>query len=131
MTEKNIFAYKLCLSLNISDFSLFFMWKLQPPEKSHTLFPSNPPLKAEVLSSLEERGGGGAHYVSGKASFLTFLFLLYGCDFPDDVVSNIDIHVEDTTLYSKCDWVSGSWQQLKVAFELESDLQGALIWHRK
>ena len=106
------------------------MWKLQPPEKSHPLFPSNPPLKAEVLSSLEERGGG-AHYVSGKASFLTFLFLLYGCDFPDDVVSNIDIHVEDTTLYSKCDWVSGSWQQLKVAFELESDLQGALIWHRK
>ena len=41
--------------------------------------------------------------MSGKASFLTFLFLLYGCDFPDDAVSNIDIHVEDTTLYSKCD----------------------------
>ena len=59
MAEENILAYKLYLSLNISDFSLFFMWKLQPPEKSHTLFPSNPPLKAEVLSSLEERGGGG------------------------------------------------------------------------
>ena len=25
MTEKNIFAYKLFLSLNISDFNLFFM----------------------------------------------------------------------------------------------------------
>ena len=59
MAEENILAYKLYLSLNISDFSLFFMWKLQPPEKSHPLFPSNSPLKAEVLSSLEERGGGG------------------------------------------------------------------------
>ena len=35
MTEKNIFAYKLAslfllfLSLNISYFNLFFMWKLQ------------------------------------------------------------------------------------------------------
>ena len=31
MTEKNIFVYKLFLSLNISNFSLFFMWKFQPP----------------------------------------------------------------------------------------------------
>ena len=31
MTEKNIFAYKLFLSLNISDFNLFFMWQLQSP----------------------------------------------------------------------------------------------------
>ena len=30
MTEKNIFVYKLFLSLNISDFNIFFMWKLQP-----------------------------------------------------------------------------------------------------
>ena len=30
-TGKNIFAYKLFLLLNISDFNLFFMWKLQPP----------------------------------------------------------------------------------------------------
>ena len=53
MTEENIFAYKLYLSLNISDFNLFFMWKLQPPppEKSYPLFPNNPPLKVEVLSS--------------------------------------------------------------------------------
>ena len=31
MTGKNIFAYKLFLSLNISDFNLFFYLKLQPP----------------------------------------------------------------------------------------------------
>ena len=29
MTEKNIFAYEIFLSLNVSDFNLFFMWKLQ------------------------------------------------------------------------------------------------------
>ena len=53
ITEKNIFAYKLFLSLNISDFNLFIIWQLQPPspEKSHPLVPSNPPLKIEVLSS--------------------------------------------------------------------------------
>ena len=30
MTEKKFFAYKLFLSLNISDLNLFFMWKLNP-----------------------------------------------------------------------------------------------------
>ena len=32
-TDKNIFVYKLFLSLNISDFSLFFMQKLDPQQK--------------------------------------------------------------------------------------------------
>ena len=35
MTEKNIFAYKLFLSLNFSDFNLF-MWQLQIPVKKVT-----------------------------------------------------------------------------------------------
>ena len=52
MTEKNIFAYKLFLSLIIWDFNLFFMWKLQPPwKRSPPLFPSNPPLEVEIPSS--------------------------------------------------------------------------------
>ena len=57
MTEKNIFAYKLFLSLNISDFNLFFMEKLQPSplENVIPLFPSNPPLKVEVLSTLTKK----------------------------------------------------------------------------
>ena len=82
MTEKNIFADQLFLPLNISDFNLFLSENCTPPpppEKSHPLFPSNPSLKVEVLSSppflkiwleaqtppprqpLSERGG--AHYV--------------------------------------------------------------------
>ena len=32
-TDKNIFVYKLFLFLNISDFSLFFMQKLDPQQK--------------------------------------------------------------------------------------------------
>ena len=39
ITKKYIFAYKLFLSLNISDFSLCD--NCTPPEKSHLLFPSN------------------------------------------------------------------------------------------
>ena len=44
MTEKNIFACNLFLSLNISDFKFFC-------ENCIPLFPSNPPLKVEVLTS--------------------------------------------------------------------------------
>ena len=57
MTEKYIFAYKLFLSLNISIFqiliySLYENCNPPPPLKKVThLFPSNPPLKVEVLPS--------------------------------------------------------------------------------
>ena len=50
------------------------------------------------------------------------LFLLYIDDIPDDVVCDIAIYADDTTLYSKCDWASDLWQQLELASELESDL---------
>ena len=50
------------------------------------------------------------------------LFLPYINDLPDDVICNIAIYADDTTLYSKCDQASDLWQQLKLASELESDL---------
>ena len=50
------------------------------------------------------------------------LFLLYINDLPDDVIYNIAIYADDTTLYSKCDQASDLWQQLELASELESDL---------
>ena len=40
------------------------------------------------------------------------LFLLYINDLPDDVICNIAIYADDTTLYSKCDQASDLWQQL-------------------
>ena len=51
------------------------------------------------------------------------LFLLYINDLPDDVICNIAINADDSTLYSKCDQASGLWQQLELASELESDLR--------
>ena len=52
MTEKNIFAYRLFLSLNISDFNLFFCENCNPsPEKKSPPLSQQPPLKVEVLSS--------------------------------------------------------------------------------
>ena len=50
------------------------------------------------------------------------LFLLYINDLPDDVICDIAIYADDTTLYSKCDLASDLWQQLELASELESDL---------
>ena len=51
------------------------------------------------------------------------LFLLYINDLPDDVICNIAIYADDTTLYSKCDQSSDLWQRLELASELESDLR--------
>ena len=50
------------------------------------------------------------------------LFLLYINDLPCDVICNIAIYADDTTLYSKCNQASDLWQQLGLASELESDL---------
>ena len=59
------------------------------------------------------------------------LFLLCINDPPDDVICNIAIYADDTTLYSKCDQASDLWQQLELASELESDLQDTMDWGRK
>ena len=59
------------------------------------------------------------------------LFLLYMNDLPDDVICNIAIYTDDTTPYSKCDQASNPWQQLKLASELESDLQDTVDWGKK
>ena len=50
------------------------------------------------------------------------LFLLHINDLPDDVICDIAIYADDTTLYSRCDRASDLWQQLELASELESDL---------
>ena len=59
------------------------------------------------------------------------LFLLYIKDLPDDVICDIAIYADDTTLYSKCDLASDLWQQLELTSELESDLQDTVYWGRK
>ena len=59
------------------------------------------------------------------------LFLLYINDLPDDVICNIAIYADDTTVYSKCDQASDLWQQLELASELESDLRDTVDWGKK
>ena len=59
------------------------------------------------------------------------LFLLYINDSPDDIIFNIAIYADNTTLYCKCDQASNLWQQLELASKLESDLQDTVDWGRK
>ena len=68
MTEKNIFAYKLFLSLNISDFNYFYVKIATPPLKKVTPSKSWGPVKPPLFENLV--GGstppppaekGGAH----------------------------------------------------------------------
>ena len=58
------------------------------------------------------------------------LFLPCINDLPD-VICNIGIYADDTTLYSKWDQASDVWQQLELASELESDLRDTVDWARK
>ena len=59
------------------------------------------------------------------------LFLLYINDLPDDVICDIPIYADDTTLYSQCDHTSDLWQQLEWAPKLESDLHDTVDCGKK
>ena len=59
------------------------------------------------------------------------LFLLYINDLPDDVICDIAIYADDTTLYFKCDQASDLLQQLELASELESDQRNIVDWGKK
>ena len=54
------------------------------------------------------------------------LVLLNINDLPDDIICNIFVYADDTTLYSKCDQVSDLWQWLKLASELKSNLRNTV-----
>ena len=47
---------------------------------------------------------------------------MYINDLLDDIICDIGIYADDTTLYWKCDQASVLWQQLELASELEFDL---------
>ena len=68
-----------------------------------------------------------------KAPFLVlhFSYYKYINDFLDDVICDITIYADDTTLYSKCDQASDMWQQLELVSELESDLRDTVDWGKK
>ena len=59
------------------------------------------------------------------------LFPLYINHLPPDVICNIAIYADDSTVYSKCDQASDLGQQLELASELESDLRDTVNWGKK
>ena len=59
------------------------------------------------------------------------LSVRYINDLPDDVICDIAIYADDTTLCSKCDRASDLWQQLELASELESDLRDTVDCGKK
>ena len=58
------------------------------------------------------------------------LILLYINDLLDDVICDIAIYGDDSTLYSKCDQASNLCQQLEFASKLESDLRDTVDWSK-
>ena len=71
-------------------------------------------LDGKSLQEYQVNAGVPQGSILGSTLFL--LHLAY------DVICNIAIYADDTTLYSKSDQASDLWQQLELASELESDL---------
>ena len=56
---------------------------------------------------------------------------LFLFDLPDDVICDIAVYADDSTIYSKCDRASDLCQQLELASELESNLRDTVDWGKK
>ena len=58
-------------------------------------------------------------------------FLLYMNGLSDDVICNIAIYADDTTIYSKCDQMFDPWQRLEFSSELKFDLRDTVDLGKK
>ena len=54
------------------------------------------------------------------------LFLLHINDLPDDVICDIAIYADNTTLYSKCDQAPDLWQQAGLARKKKAGVRSPL-----
>ena len=90
-------------------------------------FLSNRQLQVVVDGKSSQEYPGNAGVPQGSILGPT-LFLLYINGLRDDVICDIAIYADDTTLYSRCDRASDLWQQLELASELESDLRDMVDW---
>ena len=70
----------------------------------------------------------GSGWSSSRAHFWSYTFPAVINDLPGDIICNIAIYADNTTLHSKCDQASDLWQQLELATELESDLRDTVDW---
>ena len=69
--------------------------------------------------------------VSQGSIFGPTLFLLSINDLSDDVICDIAIYADDTTLYCKCDQASYLRQQLELPSELQSNLRDTVDWGKR
>ena len=74
--------------------------------------------------------------LDGKSSYKYHKYIiqsiLYINDLPDDVVCNVAIYADDTTLYSKRDQASDMWEQLELDLrDTKSDLRDTVDWGKK
>ena len=89
-------------------------------------------LNIRINTNLQLHTGISSHAEAPRVSILgPKFFLLYINELPENVICNIAIYADDTTLYSKWDQVSDLWQQLELASELEFDLRDTVDWGKK
>ena len=93
-------------------------------------FPSNRQLRVVLDGKSSEECPINAG-VSQDIIIVLIFFLLYTNDVSDDVIRNVTIYADDTTLYFKSDQAPDLWQQLELASKLESDLRDTVNWGRK
>ena len=93
-------------------------------------FPSNRRLRVVLNGKSSQEYPVNAGAPQGSILGPT-LFPLYINDLPDDIICDIAIYADDTTLYSKCDRASNLLQQLELASELESGLRDTVDWGKK
>ena len=93
-------------------------------------FLSNRQLRAVLYGKSSQEYSVNAGVPQGS-SFDPTLFLLYINDLPDNVICNITVYADDTTLYSKCNQAPDLWQQLELNYELELDLRDTVDWGKK
>ena len=70
-----------------------------------------------------------------KDLFLVLLYIVFYYtlinNLPADVICNITVYADDTTLCSKCDQASNLWQELELVSEFESDIQDTVDLGKK
>ena len=104
MTEKNIFAYKLFLSLNISDFNLFFYVKIATPLKKGKKSPPFSPFSQSCQAPplFENLVGGSTPPPCRKGEGCTlclkqtiFIFSLFTLNIPRPSVDYFSVQISD------------------------------------